>query len=171
MAAFKATWVEDLSLDPNTGLPLLDNPVSTRIVLYKLYDGTAATTDGGFGIRIEYGSVYNGGSGHNGIVGFRLGSDADSKVESASSGTPTLISDTTDYYYEFRNGHLVGAVVDTDGEGHRRRRQPEDPAARRAEVHGEVHAQALLAALRRRPRRPAIVRGVEPRLRGAVPPI
>jgi len=53
VAAFKATWVEDLSLDPNTGLPLLDNPVSTRIVLYDLYDGTPATTDGDFGIPIE----------------------------------------------------------------------------------------------------------------------
>ena len=116
VAAFKATWVEDLSLDPNTGLPLLDNPVSTRIVLYNLYDGTPAT-DGDFGIRIEYGSVYNGGTGHNGIVGFRLGSAADSKVESASSGTPTLITDTTDYYYQFHCGHLDGAGADTDGDG------------------------------------------------------
>ena len=108
VAAFKATWVEDPGL--------VSIPVSTRIVLYDLSDGTPAT-DGDFGIRLEYGSTYNNGSGHNGIVGFRLGSAADSKVESASSGTPTLITDTTDYYYEFRNGHLVGAVVDTDGDG------------------------------------------------------
>ena len=112
--AFKATWVEDLGTDPGSGLPLLENPLSTRIVLY---DRSAAGAAGDFDLRIEYGSTYNGGSGHNGIVGFRLGSDADQHVESASTGTPTLVSGDNDYYYQFRNGHLVGAVVDSDGDG------------------------------------------------------
>lgn len=112
--AFKATWVEDLSTDPNTGLPVLENPLSTRIVLY---DRSAAGAAGDFDLRIEYGGTYNAGSGHNGIVGFRLGSDTDQHVESASTATPTLVSGDNDYYFQFRNGHLVGAVVDGDGDG------------------------------------------------------
>jgi hypothetical protein len=113
--AFRATWVENLGDDGN-GLPLVENPLSLRIVLYSRDAGTAAT-EGDFDIRLEYGGTYNGGSGHNGIVGFRLGSDADSHVESASAGTPTLVSGDNDYYYQFRGGHLVGAVIDTDGDG------------------------------------------------------
>ena len=119
VAAFKATWVEDLGTDIN-GVPLLENPLSTRVVLYN----TAATgSDGDFDIRIEYGGTYNGGSGHNGLAGFRLGSDADKKIISDSTDSPTAtIFETTDYYYHFCGGHLSATackttVVDTDLDG------------------------------------------------------
>ena len=118
VAAFKATWVEDLGTVIN-GVPLVDTPVNTRVVLYN----TSATgTDGDFDIRIEYGGAYNGGSGHNGLVGFRLGSDADQQIISGTTGVPTPVSDTSDYYYHFCSGHLSATactttVVDTDGDG------------------------------------------------------
>ena len=118
VAAFKATWVEDLGTGSN-GLPLIETPIRTRVVLYN----TAATgADGDFDIRIEYGGSYNGGSGHNGVVGLRLGSDADQVIISNLSGNPTLVSDTTDYYYHFCGGHLSATackttVVDSDGDG------------------------------------------------------
>ena len=118
VAAFKATWVEDLGTDIN-GFPLIDTPINTRVVLYN----TAATgADGDFDIRIEYGGTYNGASGHTGLVGFRLGSDADQVIISGSTSIATVVSDTTDYYYHFCGGHLSATackttVVDSDGDG------------------------------------------------------
>jgi hypothetical protein len=119
VAAFKATWVE--GPDPNTGLPLLDNPINTRIVLYN----TSATgADGDFDIRIEFGSsgTFNGGSGKNGIVGLGLGSGTDQQIISGSADTPTLVTDATDYYFHFCGGHFSAVactptVVDTDHDG------------------------------------------------------
>jgi Thrombospondin type 3 repeat len=123
MPAFKATWVEDRSTDPNTGLPLLDNPVVARIVIYN----TSATgAPGDFDIRIEYGiddaAAYNNSSGKNGMAGFRLGSDTNTQVISVSSGTPTLIAASTDFYYHVCSGLLSttvcpSTVVDTDHDG------------------------------------------------------
>ena len=118
VAAFKATWVEDLGTGSN-GLPLIETPIRTRVVLYN---SAAPGADGDFDIRIEYGGSYNGGSGHNGVVGLRLGSDADQVIISNLSGNPTLVSDTTDYYYHFCGGHLSATackttVVDSDGDG------------------------------------------------------
>jgi Putative Ig domain len=106
VAAFKATWAENEGTDSN-GNPLVTNPIITRIVLYN----TSATgADGDFDIRLEYGlaagTVYNGGSGKNGIVGFRLGSDTDEQIVSSSASVPTLVSSDTDYYYHFCGGHL-----------------------------------------------------------------
>ena len=122
VAAFKATWAENQGTD-SSGNPLIENPVITRIVIYN----TSATgADGDFDVRMEYGlsdgTTYNGGSGKNGIVGLRLGSDASQVIVSASSGTPTLVSSDTDYYYHFCSGQLSAApctqtVVDTDGDG------------------------------------------------------
>jgi PASTA domain/Dockerin type I domain len=123
--AFKATWVEGCtSPDVNSGtclVPLPVNPLSTRIVIYKRHGAgdpiaaDAANADGDFDVRIEYGqddaTTYNAGSGRNGLAGFRLGSDADKKVISGSFAAPTVIRATTDYYYQFRGGHLVGAVT------------------------------------------------------------
>jgi hypothetical protein len=104
--AFKATWAEDQGTD-SSGNPLIENPIITRIVLYN----TSATgADGDFDMRIEYGladgTFYNNGSGKNGIVGFRLGSDTNQVVTSASSGTPTAVGSDTDYYYHFCSGKL-----------------------------------------------------------------
>jgi Thrombospondin type 3 repeat len=116
--AFKATWVED----PN---PLVTNPLFSRIVIYNT--GAKTGNDGDFDVRIEYGDstnggVYNGSNGRNGIVGFRLGSDANRQITSADSGNPTVVSDVTDYYYRFCNGLLSAtvctvAIVDTDKDG------------------------------------------------------
>lgn len=87
-----------------------------------LYNTAATGSDGDFDIRIEYGGTYNGGFGHNGLVGFRLGSAADQVIISALSGNPTLVSDITDYYYHFCGGHLSATactttVVDSDSDG------------------------------------------------------
>ncbi len=120
--AFKATWAEDLTTN-SSGLTIIENPLTARVVLYN----TSATgSPGDFDIRIEYGtetvSSYNGGSGKNGIAGFRLGSDTDRQVISFSSGTPTLISSDTDFYYHFCGGHLSAnscttTVADQDHDG------------------------------------------------------
>jgi hypothetical protein len=122
--AFKATWVEDPTID-SAGNPVVTNPLFSRIVIY--HTGAKTGNDGDFDVRIEYGDstnggVYNGGNGKNGIVGFRLGSDANRQITSADSGNPTLVSDATDYYYHFCNGQLsatacTGVIVDTDKDG------------------------------------------------------
>ena len=115
VAAFKATWAEDES-------GTIENPIITRIVLYNT---SASGADGDFDIRIEYGlsagTTYNGGTGKNGIVGFRLGSDANQVVTSASSSTPTAVGSDTDYYYHFCSGSLSATActkpLDSDGDG------------------------------------------------------
>ena len=121
--AFKATWVEDQATDVN-GNPLVDNPLYSRIVIY--HTGATSGNDGDFDIRLEYGSSSNGGTynagGRPGIVGFRLGSDANRQIVSADSGNATVVSDATDYYYHFCNGQLSATactvtVVDTDHDG------------------------------------------------------
>ena len=100
----------------------IENPIVTRIVLYN----TSATgADGDFDIRIEYGlsagTIYNGGTGKNGIVGFRLGSDANPVVISASASTPTAVGSDTDYYYHVCSGRVSSTActkpLDTDGDG------------------------------------------------------
>jgi hypothetical protein len=102
VAAFKATWFDNA----DGSIP---NPVATRIVIYNRASGGA---DGDFDLRIEYGGTYNDGSGKNGLVGFRLGSDTNKVVVSSSIAAPTVVTDTTtDYYYQFRNGQLVGSVT------------------------------------------------------------
>jgi len=115
VAAFKATWAEDES-------GTIENPIITRIVLYN----TSATgADGDFDIRIEYGladgTTYNAGSGKNGIVGLRLGSDANEIITSASSGVPTAVGSDTDYYYHVCAGILSASAcskpLDSDGDG------------------------------------------------------
>jgi hypothetical protein len=117
VAAFKATWSED-------GTGTVENPIVTRIVLYNT--SAASGNDGDFDLRIEYGTsdgtIYNAGSGKNGIVGFRLGSDTNQVITSASSGTPTAVGSDTDYYYHFCSGVLSATactpvVVDSDGDG------------------------------------------------------
>ncbi len=116
VATFKATWAED-------GSGAVENPIVTRIILYNT---SAAGSDGDFDLRIEYGTsdgtVYNGGSGKNGIVGFRLGSDANQVITSANSGTPTAVTSATDYYYHFCSGGLSATActkppLDSDGDG------------------------------------------------------
>lgn len=115
VATFKATWSED-------GSGTVENPVATRIIFYNT---SAGGSDGDFDLRIEYGlsdgTTYNGGSGKNGIAGFRLGSDTNQVITSASSGTPTLISNATDYYYHFCSGSLSSTActkpLDSDGDG------------------------------------------------------
>jgi hypothetical protein len=103
VAAFKATWFDD------NGGGSIPNTVGTRIVIYNRASGGA---DGDFDLRIEYSGTYNDGSGKNGIVGFRLGSDTNKVVVSSSITAPTVVTDIlTDYYYQFRNGQLVGSVT------------------------------------------------------------
>ena len=100
VAAFKATWAE-----PDDGS--LVNPVTTRVVLYNT---SAKGADGDFDIRIEYSGSYNNGTGKNGVVGFRLGSDQDEQIVSGSSSAPTPVTSDTDYYYHFCSGHLSTTV-------------------------------------------------------------
>jgi hypothetical protein len=121
VAAFKATWAENQGTD-SSGNPLVENPIITRIVLYNT---SAKGADGDFDIRIEYGlsagTTYNGSTGKHGIVGFRLGSDANQFVTSASASTPTGVSSDTDYYYHFCSGSLSSTActkpLDSDGDG------------------------------------------------------
>ena len=119
VVAFKATWIEQL-VNQDTGLPVLANPINTRIVLY---DRSATGSPGDFDIRIEYGGSYNGTDlGRRGIVGFRLGSDADQVIVSGSITSPTAVTGDNDYYYHFCSGHLstaecTPAVIDTDHDG------------------------------------------------------
>jgi PASTA domain/Dockerin type I domain len=113
--AFKATWIECPadSSNPNCATSPT-NPVQARIVLYNRYDGTSATTDGDFDLRFEYNSVYDtgtGAGGQYGVVGFRLGSVANTVNLSGSSTAPTAVPGLTDIYYQFRKGVLVGAVT------------------------------------------------------------
>jgi len=119
--AFKATWVELLGTNA-FGLPFVENPLLARIVLY---DTSASGSAGDFDIRIEYGgadgTVYNGGSGKNGIAGVYLGA-GNQQVISASVNTPTLISSDNDYYYHVCSGKLsatacTAAPLDTDHDG------------------------------------------------------
>jgi Thrombospondin type 3 repeat len=110
--AFKATWAEDFSLD---------TPIITRIVIYKQYTDTTGTV-GDFDMRIEYGTsdgtIYNAGSGLNGIAGFWFGAADNTSVLSNSSSVPAALSSGTDYFFQFRNGKLsTGAPADTDGDG------------------------------------------------------
>lgn len=121
VAAFKATWVEFLGID-EFGLPIVENPVITRIVLY---DRSSSGAPGDFDIRIEYGGPdtagYNSGSGKNGMAGVSL-SATDQAVISASTSTPTAISPDNDYYYHVCSGKLSvtacsTAPVDTDRDG------------------------------------------------------
>jgi beta-lactam-binding protein with PASTA domain len=113
--AFKASWFECPAGSSNTNcVTFPTNPVEARIVLYNRFDGTSATHDGDFDLRFEYDSVYDTGStagGQYGVVGFSLGSIANTVNLSGSSTVPTAVPGLIDIYYQFRNGVLVGAVT------------------------------------------------------------
>jgi beta-lactam-binding protein with PASTA domain len=116
VAAFKATWFEctdssDLAFCSGVAPA---NPAGVRIVLY---DRSAGGADGDFDVRFEYGSQsggsteFNNGSGQYGVVGFSLGSVANTLNLSGSAASPTVVPGPNDIYYQFRNGVLVGAVT------------------------------------------------------------
>jgi beta-lactam-binding protein with PASTA domain len=113
--AFKATWFECPVASSNTNcVTFPTNPVQARIVLYNRYDGTSATADGDFDLRFEYNSVYDTGSsagGQFGVIGFSLGSAANTMNLSGQSTAPTSVPGLIDIYYQFRKGVLVGAVT------------------------------------------------------------
>lgn len=110
--AFKASWFECPAGSSNLNcVAFPTNPVQARIVLYNRYDGTTATTDGDFDLRFEFNSVYDAGSGQYGVIGFSLGSTANTVNLSGTSTAPTGVPGLTDIYYQFRNGVLVGAVT------------------------------------------------------------
>jgi beta-lactam-binding protein with PASTA domain len=113
--AFKASWFECPAGGSNPSCPAVTptNPVQVRIVLYNRYDGTSATHDGDFDLRFEYNTTYDTGvpnAGQYGVVGFSLGSPANTVNLSGSETAPTPVPGATDIYYQFRNGVLVGVV-------------------------------------------------------------
>jgi len=77
--------------------------VFAQLIIYS----HASSTPGDFDVRIRYGQVdgdqYNTGAGTNGIAGLLLGAN--------SLNITGPISATTDYFYSFRGGKLVGAVA------------------------------------------------------------
>ena len=113
--AFKASWFECPTGSSNTNCATFPtNPVEARIVLYNRFDGTSATHDGDFDLRFEYDSVYDTATtdgGQYGVVGFSLGSLANTVNLSGSSTAPTPVPGLIDIYYQFRNGVLVGTVT------------------------------------------------------------
>lgn len=113
--AFKASWFECPVGSSNSSCTVFPtNPVQVRIVIYDRYDGTSATKDGDFDLRFEYDSVYDTGTaagGQYGVIGFSLGSVANTVNLSGSSIAPTAVPGLTDIYYQFRNGVLVGTAI------------------------------------------------------------
>lgn len=114
VAAFKASWFECPVNTNNTNCTTFPtNPVQARIVIYNRYDGTSATNDGDFDVRFEYDSVYDTGAadgGQYGVIGFSLGSAANTVDLSGPSSAPHAVPGLTDIYYQFRKGVLVGTV-------------------------------------------------------------
>ena len=92
--AFAVLWY---GLKDSTG-----NPVFAQLIVYS----HAASAAGDFDIRFRYGLAdtdqYNAGTGVTGIAGLSLG--ANSLTISGS------LSATSDYFYSFRGGKLVGAT-------------------------------------------------------------
>jgi beta-lactam-binding protein with PASTA domain len=114
VAAFKASWFECPVGSSNTNCTVFPtNPVQARIVIYNRFDGTSATNDGDFDVRFEYDSVYDTGAadgGQYGVIGFSLGSAANTVDLSGPSSAPQAVPGLTDIYYQFRKGVLVGTV-------------------------------------------------------------
>ena len=113
--AFKASWFECPVNSNNANCTVFPvNPLQARIVIYNRYDGTTATNDGDFDLRFEYNTVYDTGSadaGQYGVVGFSLGSAANTVDLSGPASAPKAVPGATDIYYQFRKGVLVGAVT------------------------------------------------------------
>jgi hypothetical protein len=105
--AFYVAWVDPTDVDAGF------NFFGTQLLIYS----RPARGAGDFDIRIRYGTVdgvqFNPGTGQNlgGTAGFSLGTGSD-----AQALANPLLADS-DYFYSFHNGHLLGAVVDTDGDG------------------------------------------------------
>lgn len=84
--------------------------VFTQLVLYS----HASSAAGDFDIAFRYGQTdgdqYNtGAGGPSGIAGLVLGSN--------TLNVTGPLAATTDYFYSFRGGKLVGAIIDSDGDG------------------------------------------------------
>jgi hypothetical protein len=98
--AFAVTWID------------ATNSIMTQLVLYKNGDA------GDFYLNLRYGEsdtdsyVISGSATLPAVAGFALTSQAADAVELTGP-----LPSADGYFYSFHNGHLVGAVVDTDGDG------------------------------------------------------
>lgn len=115
--AFAATWVQADAF-PSDGI---DTSILTQLVIYSTSD------DGDWSLRFRYGdessSPYNQpGTVVPGLAGLALetGVAADAVTVSDAQDVPVELSnaDDVDYFFEFRDGHLVtGSAPDGDGDG------------------------------------------------------